>query len=149
MAGALHSNARSIGTRGLNASPVGLARTPRAHQTRLLRETSSTSPRPVARPRRPPVFPATFFLPRRPRASSAPVRHLHSRAPGGRRNDGLRPQIGSLFSGHVSSLDAFSPYRLGRGCPASPDRTTGTLEAPALCSSRTESPLPSSSQQAQ
>lgn len=35
IAEALHSNARSIGTRGLNASPVGLARTPRAHQTRL------------------------------------------------------------------------------------------------------------------
>jgi hypothetical protein len=85
MAGALHSNARSIGTRGLNASPVGLARTPRAHQTRLLRETSSTSPRPVARPRRPPVFPATFFLPRRPRASSAPVRHRFGTSTRGRR----------------------------------------------------------------
>ncbi len=43
---------------------------------------------------------------------------------------------GGLFSGPASSLDAFSSYRLERGCPALPFRTTGTLEAPTFRSSR-------------
>ncbi|MHA1381865.1 MAG: hypothetical protein ACTSRG_26135, partial [Candidatus Helarchaeota archaeon] len=38
----------------------------------------------------------------------------------------------------ASSLDAFSSYRLERGCPAMPFRTTGRLEAPSVCSSRIE-----------
>lgn len=53
------------------------------------------------------------------------------------------PSIGRLVSGAASGLDAFSPYPLGRGCPASPCRRTGTPLAPALRSSRTRSTFPS------
>lgn len=49
----------------------------------------------------------------------------------------------SLFSGCFSGLDAFSPYNLARGCPATPCRTTGRLAAPLPCSSRTKSNFPS------
>jgi hypothetical protein len=56
---------------------------------------------------------------------------------------------GYLFSGRVSGLDAFSPYRLRRGCPAVPARTTGKLVATAPCSSRTEGTLPSDNQHSQ
>ena len=51
-----------------------------------------------------------------------------------------------LFSRSVSCLDAVSTYRLWRGCPASPTRTTGTLEATASCSSRTNNTLLSANQ---
>ena len=54
---------------------------------------------------------------------------------------------GRLFSGLASGLDAFSLYRLRRGCPALPCRTTGTLEAAAFRSSRTKNTLPSGDQQ--
>ncbi len=50
-------------------------------------------------------------------------------------------QTGRFFSGLASGLDAFSPYRLGRSCPAVPFRTTGTPSAPTSRSSRTEDPL--------
>ena len=50
---------------------------------------------------------------------------------------------GRLFSGSASCLDAFSTYPLARSCPAMPCQTTGTPEAPAKCSSRTDFPLPS------
>ncbi len=56
---------------------------------------------------------------------------------------------GYLVSGCVSGLDAFSPYRLRRGCPALPYRTTGRLVATAPCSSRTKSPLPSGNRHSQ
>ncbi len=46
-------------------------------------------------------------------------------------------------SGCFSGLDAFSPYNLARGCPATPCRTTGRLAAPLPCSSRTKSNFPS------
>ena len=49
-----------------------------------------------------------------------------------------------LVFGAASSLDAFSSYPLGRGCPALPYQTTGKLVAPSPRSSRTEGPLPSS-----
>jgi hypothetical protein len=55
--------------------------------------------------------------------------------------------IGRLFSGLASGLDAFSLYRLRRGCPALPFRTTGTLEAAAFRSSRTKNTLPSGDRQ--
>ena len=53
---------------------------------------------------------------------------------------------GRLFSGRASRLDAFSGYPLRRGCPALPARTTGTLEAAAPRSSRTEGTFPSGGQ---
>lgn len=55
----------------------------------------------------------------------------------------LRAPAKRLFSGRASHLDAFSVYPSGRGCPAVPCRTTGRLEAPELCSSRTRSSFPS------
>gem|GEM_PF-1320499 len=69
-----------------------------------------------------------------------------SPAPGG-----VEPALenGCLFSGPASGLDAFSPYRLRRGCPAVPCRTTGRLEAAAPCSSRTRGALPSGSRHPQ
>jgi len=56
---------------------------------------------------------------------------------------------GNLFSGCASSLNTFSSYRVARGCPAMPCQTTGTLEAPTLCSSRTERALPSDTEHPQ
>jgi len=53
---------------------------------------------------------------------------------------------GRLVSGRASRLDAFSGYPLRRGCPAVPCRTTGTLEAAAPRSSRTEGTFPSGGQ---
>ena len=58
-----------------------------------------------------------------------------------------RPQgNGRLVSGRASRLDAFSGYPPRRGCPAVPCRTTGTLEAAAPRSSRTEGTFPSGGQ---
>ncbi len=48
-----------------------------------------------------------------------------------------------LFSGEVSSLDAFSFYPLVRSCPAMPCQTTGPPVAPLHSSSRTKCNLPS------
>ena len=48
-----------------------------------------------------------------------------------------------LFLRSASSLDAFSPYRLRRSCPAMPGRTTGTPVASGGCSFRTNPPFPS------
>jgi hypothetical protein len=53
---------------------------------------------------------------------------------------------GRLVSGRASRLDAFSGYPTRRGCPAVPCRTTGTLEAAAPRSSRTEGTFPSGGQ---
>ena len=61
----------------------------------------------------------------------------------------MRRQSGKLFSGGVSSLDAFSSYPQVRSCPAVPYRTTGRPEAPTLRSSRTERLLPSAFQHVQ
>jgi len=71
-----------------------------------------------------------------------PVFYGSPRAPGG-----FTPQgNGRLVSGRASRLDAFSGYPLRRGCPALPCRTTGTLEAAAPRSSRTEGTFPSGGQ---
>ena len=51
----------------------------------------------------------------------------------------------SLFSGWVSSLDAFSFYPVSRSCSAMPCRTTDPPEATKESSSRTISFLPSDS----
>jgi len=51
--------------------------------------------------------------------------------------------LGCLFSGGVSSLDAFSSYPLSRGCSAVPCQTTDELEATNPCSSRTKGSFPS------
>ena len=48
-----------------------------------------------------------------------------------------------LFSGGVSSLDAFSSYPLQRGCSAVPCQTTDELEATNPRSSRTKGSFPS------
>ena len=58
-------------------------------------------------------------------------------------------EIGRLFSGKASSLDAFSSYPRQRSCPAVPCRTTGRPEAAASRSSRTGDPFPSGDQHSQ
>ncbi len=102
---------------------------------------SSDTPRPISRRR---LNASAEALTRTPRpyqpdllseVSSTPI----SSVAGG----DLRGQNGKLFSGRVSSLDAFSSYPTARGGPAMPYQTTGRPEAPTLRSSRTERLLPS------
>ena len=112
---------RAIGGCGLNASPEGLARTPQLHQTRVLQGALVTA----------------SWVPERKLPERNLQRKTHS------------TENGCLFSGAASGLDAFSPYPAQRGCPAMPYRTTGTPEAAASRSSRTEDTLPSDSQHPQ
>jgi hypothetical protein len=58
-------------------------------------------------------------------------------------------RIGCLVSGPASRLDAFSAYQARRSCPAMPYQTTGTPEAAACRSSRTEQTLPPDTQRTQ
>ena len=58
-------------------------------------------------------------------------------------NSSSRSVLRCLFSGAVSSLDAFSFSPLSRGCPAMPCQTTGKLEATDPRSSRTKGSFPS------
>ncbi len=80
-----------------------------------------------------------------------PSRGLHPRPInpvfyGSPRPGGKASGNGRLFSGRVSRLDAFSGYPPRRSCPALPSRTTGTPEAAAPRSSRTEGAFPSGGQ---
>ena len=58
-------------------------------------------------------------------------------------NSSFMSVLRCLFSGGVSSLDAFSSYPLQRGCSAVPCQTTDELEATNPRSSRTKGSFPS------
>ena len=126
---AIHRTASVVRPNGLQVSPrARLSLTSRAIGSGRL-NASGRSPR---RLHPHPINPVFYGSPR-PRALRGP------KAPEG-------PGNGRLFLGWASGLDAFSPYPLGRGCPAMPCRTTGRLEAPGSRSSRTGDPFPSGGQ---
>jgi hypothetical protein len=155
---------RAVESGRLNRSPESSLRTPPPHQPRLIRVRSSHSRgschhAPLLCFKRTPHYRNRltsffhYFLIRsqnnvkivnysllRPSQdkSFGPVAHNPTR-----RSRTLRNKIGRLFSGPASCLDAFSTYPLARSYPAMPCQTTGTPEAPAKCSSRTDFPLPS------
>lgn len=128
-------HASAVSTCRLNISPEDSTLTPHAFQTNLVLvplsgKSALLSPAPHGRRNRSNT--KTFALPQTA-IEGKTVSNLPNH------------QSANFVSGLVSNLDAFSCYRLARGCPAMPDQTTGKLEAPTGGSSRTNPALPSNS----